>query len=245
LVLRTNNDCRFRSVTTTIAVRSSVDNVLTNEAIVPLVTRERTTIMSPSLSVSELQRAIESQLRPEEKLIWVGQRDPAQFPREVARACLLQLALFALFIPVSVWIIFHISQSWIPSILLVGGMIGYLLIAAPWRYPNRVLQTIYAITEQRALVYQGFGWSLLWLQALPDLYNTLWSFDPRQIRARRRIRRYEGRTDLVFTGERRYHMTGRGQIPDWVQVGFLGLRNVDQVDQLLESHFAHVDAEWV
>jgi hypothetical protein len=203
-------------------------------------------MMTVSLSVGDLRRALEPQLRPEEKLIWVGQPHPAQFGREVARACVLQFALFAVFIPVTVWVISQLSRSEksiVPATLLVGGMILYFLIAAPWRSPDRVLQTIYAITDQRALIYRGFGWSLLWLQALPDLYNTLWSFDARQIRARRRIRRYEGRTDLIFAGERRYHQTGRGQIQDWVQVGFLGLKDVDEVDRLLENQFALVEAQ--
>jgi hypothetical protein len=203
-------------------------------------------MMNVSLSVGDLRRALEPQLRPEEKLIWVGQPHAAQFGREVARACVLQFALFAVFIPVTVWVISQLSRSEksiVPATLLVGGMILYFLIAAPWRYPDRVLQTIYAITDQRALIYRGFGWSLLWLQALPDLYNTLWSFDARQIRARRRIRRYEGRTDLIFAGERRYHQTGRGQIQDWVQVGFLGLKDVDEVDRLLENQFALVEAQ--
>ena len=209
---------------------------------------DRTTIMSSARAVDELRRVISPQLRSDEKLIWVGQPDPRQFSREVTRACVFQFGLIALFIAISVWVIVPLSRfekSVLPAVLLVGGMVGYLLLAAPWRYPSRVLRTIYAITDQRALVYQGFGWSLLWLQALPALYNTLWSFDARQIRARRRIPRYEGRSDLIFGGERRYHNTGKGQIQDWVQVGFLGLGNIDEVDQLLESRFAHMDTEWV
>jgi len=198
----------------------------------------------PGFVANPLARKIERELRPGETLIWIGQPDPKQFSREVARACLFQLALMAIFIPVSLFVISRISQAEkmvIPSVLFVGGVIGYYVITAPWRYPQRILQTIYAITDQRALVRQGFGWSLLWLQGLPGLYNTLCSFDARQIRARRRIQRYEGRTDLIFGGEGHDHTTGRGQIRDWVQVGFLGLKNVDEVDQLLEKHFADVD----
>ena len=101
-------------------------------------------------------------------------------------------------------VISHLSQpktAAVAGLLFGGTLIGYFLIAAPWRYPKRILETIYAITDQRALVYRGFGWSLLWLEALPDLYNTLCSFDPRQVRARRSIARYQGRIDLVFGGE--------------------------------------------
>ena len=193
-----------------------------------------------------LARTIERELRPGEILIWIGQPDPKRFSREIVRACLFQLALMAIFIPVSLFVISRISQAEktvVPMLLLVGGVIGYFAIAAPWRYPQRILQTIYAITDKRALVYQGFGWSLLWLQALPDLYNTLCSFDARKIRGRRRIQRYEGRTDLIFGGEGHNYFTGKGQIRDWVQVGFLGLTDVDEVDALLEKHFANADVE--
>jgi len=190
---------------------------------------------------------MEPKLRFSETLLWVGRPDPRLFSREMARAYLLFLGLLALCGLVSTWLIRHLSQprnAVIPAILVVVVMIGYFLITAPWRYRQRILQTIYAITDRRALVYRGFGWSSLWLEALPDLHDMLWSFDARQIRARRRIERYQGRTDLVFDGERHYHMTGRGQIRDWVQVGFLGLENVDEVDQLLESRFAQADIEY-
>jgi len=133
----------------------------------------------PGFVANPLARKIERELRPGETLIWVGQPDPKQFSREVVRACLFQLALMAIFIPVSLFVVSRISQAEktvIPSVLFVGGVVGYYVITAPWRYPQRILQTIYAITDQRALVHQGFGWSLLWLQGLPGLYNTLLLF---------------------------------------------------------------------
>jgi hypothetical protein len=124
------------------------------------------------------------------------------------------------------------------ALLIVGTLASGLVVAAPWGYRARIGETIYAITDRRALVYRGIGWSLLWLEILPELHETLWSFDPVQIRARRKLSRYHGRTDLVFGGERHYHFTGKGALRDWVKVGFLGLRNVDEADQLLEQQFA-------
>lgn len=135
-------------------------------------------------SISDhLKRTIDRELRPGETLVWIGQPDPALFSREVGRACLFQLVVSVLFVPVFVFVISRISgpgTAVICAILLVCGIIVYFLIAAPWRYPQRIQQTIYAITDQRALVHQGVGWSLLWLEALPNLYNTLWTFDARQ-----------------------------------------------------------------
>jgi hypothetical protein len=198
--------------------------------------------------IESAKRIIEARLSPDERLMWVGRPDPAKFFTEVARACLLQLALAALFVPVFLFVIFRFSVAAgtvMPMILFVGGVIGFFLISSPWRYPERVSQTIYAITDRRALVHEGVGWSLLWLDALPNLYNPLCSFDARQVRARRRIERYQGRVDLVFGGEGHDYFTGKGQIRDWVQVGFLGLTDVDEVDVLLEKHFANLDMETV
>ena len=198
--------------------------------------------------IESAKRIIEARLSPDERLIWIGRPAPEKFFTEVARACLLQFALAALLVPVFLFVIFRFSVAAgtvMPIILFVGGVIGFFLISSPWRYPERVSQTIYAITDRRALVHEGVGWSLLWLDALPNLYNPLCSFDARQVRARRRIERYQGRVDLVFGGEGHDYFTGRGQIRDWVQVGFLGLTDVDGVDALLEKYFATVDVETV
>ena len=193
-----------------------------------------------SPSADDLRRTLEPQLQPGEQVIWVGQPDPERFSLEVERACLGLFGIFAVVLVVALWATSHLPQprSALAAVLLiVSALVACLLITAPWRYRSRVLQTIYAITDRRALVYRGVGWSLLWLDVLPELQDTLWSFDQAQIRARRRIPRYNGRTDLVFDGERHYHFTGRGSIRDWVQVGFLGLENVDEPDQVLDQQF--------
>jgi hypothetical protein len=195
-------------------------------------------------SLGNLRRTMERYLRPGETVIWVGQPDPARFAREVRRAYLLLLGLLAALGGGAVYVAYASHSAFMAfwALPLIAALVVYVLIAAPWRYPERVLRTIYAITDRRALVHEGFGWSLLWLEVLPDLYDPLWSFDPNQIRARRRVQRYPGRTDLVFDGERHYYVTGRGQLRDWVQVGFLGLANVDEIDELLEQQFFLMEA---
>ncbi len=195
---------------------------------------------NPSLSTDDLRRTLEPQLRPGEQVMWIGQPDPDRFSLEVERAYMGLFSIFAGALVVALWATSHLSQprsALAAGILVVSSLVACLLLTAPWRYRSRVLHTIYAITNRRALVYRGVGWSLLWMEVLPELQDTLWSFDPGQIRARRRIRRYNGRTDLVFDGERHYHFTGRGSIRDWVQVGFLGLENVDEPDQILDQQF--------
>jgi hypothetical protein len=192
-------------------------------------------------SSNDLRRKIEPELRDAETLVWVGQPDPAQFSREVQRACLCQLGLFAVTALFVCAITYVVDSEKTARVGLLASAVttGYFLLAAPWRYPYKVLQTIYGITDRRAIVYRGVGWSSRWLEALPDLHDMVWSFDPNLIRARRRIRRYSGRTNLVFDGERHFYETGRGQIQDWVQVGFLGLANINEIDQLLETRFPY------
>ena len=174
-------------------------------------------------------------------MIWVGQPDADLMSREVVRGFAAVCGAIAIVSVAALWASSHLSQPRIPvtvALLVVSTMVVGLMVAAPWGYRARLHETIYAITDRRALVYRGIGWSLLWLEVLPDLHETLWSFDPVQIRARRRLERYSGRTDLVFDGERHYHFTGKGAIRDWVQVGFLGLRDVDEADRMLEVRFA-------
>ena len=98
-------------------------------------------------------------------------------------------------------------------ILFAGGVIGFFWDHCPLAISGEsVSPTVYAITDRRTLMHQGVGWSVLWLVALPDLYDPLCSFDARQIRARRRIQRYQGRVDLVLGGEGHNYFTGKGQI---------------------------------
>ena len=64
-----------------------------------------------------------------------------------------------------------VERTVIPILLFVGGVIGFLQIRPLGDIRRESSQTVYAITDRRALVHEGVGWSLLWLNALPDLYN--------------------------------------------------------------------------
>jgi hypothetical protein len=183
---------------------------------------------------------IERRLEPGERLIWVGQPDPDLMWREVTRGFATICGVIVVVSLIGLWAVSRFAVPYLPiivALLAAGGVVIALTVATPRQHRTRIDKAIYAVTDQRALVYDGFGWSLLWLDLLPELHDTVWSFDPIQIRARRRIPRYRGRTDLVFDGERHYHFTGKGAIRDWVQVGFLGLKDVDTVDELLERQF--------
>jgi hypothetical protein len=195
-------------------------------------------IASPS--ADDLRRAIELKLERDEHLLWVGQPDPGRLSLELTRACLIQLGIAVLAFGAFTFVVSTFSRfvnPLVPVALFVGIIAGCVMVAAPWRYRQRIEQTIYAITDRRALVYRGFGWSSWWFEAIPELHELLWTFDASQILGRRRIERYAGRVDLVFDGERHRYQTGRGEIGDWVQVGFLGLPNPDEVEDLLDRQF--------
>ena len=100
---------------------------------------------------NDLRRKIEPELRDTETLAWVGQPDPAQFSREVRRACLCQLGLFsvvALFACAMTYVVDREKTARV-GLLAAAVTTGYFLLAAPWRYPYKVLQTIYGITDRR------------------------------------------------------------------------------------------------
>ena len=199
------------------------------------------------VSADELRQAIEPELEKDESVVWTGRPDPAKFSREVMRACLLVLATIVLLGVVSFVVLSHFSRfinTRVPAVLMLGSMVAYLVLTAPWSYQQRIRRTVYAITNRRVMIHRGVGWSLFWLEAMPDLYRQFVAFDARQVRGRRRIQRYPGRTDLIFGGESHLYMTGKGQLRDWIQVGFLGLANFDEVDELLDRQFANVDTEW-
>ena len=181
---------------------------------------------------------IERQLLPGERVLWIGQPDVDLTSHEMTRGIATICGVIVVVSLIGLWAVSRFAVPHLPlivALLAAGGLVIVLTVASPRQYRTRIGKAIYAITDRRAIVYDGFGWSLLWLDLLPELHDTVWSFDPIQIRARRRIPRYRGRTDLVFDGERHYHFTGKGAIRDWVQVGFLGLKDVDAVDQLLEE----------
>jgi hypothetical protein len=197
-------------------------------------------MLSQSAGPDELKRAMLPKLRLGERLLWVGRPDPGLFSREVTRACLVRLGMAALALAAFALVVSRFAMffsPWVPVALFVAIVLLCAVVLAPWRYRQRVGQTVYAITDRRALVHLGFGWSSFWFEAIPELRESLWSFDASQIVGRRRIERYAGRVDLVFDGERHRYTTGRGEIGDWVQVGFLGLRNTDEVEELLDRQF--------
>lgn len=187
-------------------------------------------------AVSPLERVIEPRLRHEEQLLWIGQPDPYLLRGEVARMWMVVLILLAACGGIGYGASLLVEGGWIPSVAFAAVLILGVLLAAPWRYRARARRTIYAVTDQRAIVYQGFGWSPC--QMMPNLHEGLCSVDAGTIRARSLVPRYAGRTDLVFDGERHYHSTGRGRpLRTWVQLGFLALPNVEEVDQILEQQF--------
>src|SRR5262245_12886488 len=180
-------------------------------------------MVSPSVGPEELRRAMLPKLRLGERMLWVGAPDPRLFVREVTRACLVRLGMAAVALAVFTLVVSSFARffsHWVPVALFVAIVLLCAIVLAPWHYRQRVGLTIYAITDSRALVYRGFGWSSWWFEAMPKLRESLWSFEATQIVGRRRIERYVGRVDFVFDGERHRFATGRGEVGDWVQVGF-------------------------
>jgi hypothetical protein len=134
-----------------------------------------------------------------------------------------------------------VSHALGPAGWLFPGLVGLLFCAVgvyclsyPWHVRRRLRQTTYALTDRRALIWKGVGWS--GPAAVPFLYETCYEFGPEALRCRSRRRRFGRRIDLVFGEE--IHRTGRGGRGRMVvEFGFLGLEDPEQAEELLERRF--------
>jgi hypothetical protein len=191
--------------------------------------------MPVPVSDDELRERVQTLLKPGESILWVGQPDPKQFWSEAAATFVFG------FIPLSVGLVFlalAVSTAKGPAEAILPLFVGlyfcvtgiYLLLF-PWLAPRILRETTYALTDRRALIFKGVRWSPTGM--MPSLDEEWYMFGPESLRKRSRKRRYGRRVDLVFGEEIR--KTPKGHTV--VEIGFFGLPNPEQVNELLEQRF--------
>jgi hypothetical protein len=187
--------------------------------------------MPEEVSGSDLRQRVQSLLDPGESILWVGQPDASRFWGEVAAVVTLGVLLLAAggALLVVAW------PDRIYLLLAVGlglSAFGCFCALAPWRVRRRLRQGTYALTNRRALILHGVGWS--WQDTVPTLSESWYSFGPQELSRRVLKRRSARRTDLVFGTESQ--RVGRGKSMA-VEVGFIGLADPAEVEELLEQRF--------
>ena len=190
--------------------------------------------MPIKLSNSELIQLIQPILEPGEKLIWLEQPDPKRFWSEIA--ALVFLGLLFSGAAIGLLVIMWSSGLWFSFLMVIEIIflvLGILNLAAPWRLRRRLRKTVYALTDRRASILRGVGWTRQ--DMIPDLSEQLYSFGPPELCQRTLKRRSGRRIDIVFGTET--HRIGRGKTM-LVDIGFMGLSDSGPVEKMLEQRFS-------
>jgi len=175
----------------------------------------------------EIQDRIDKELLSEEKLLWVGQPHPSRFLNVQANKTHPLLSL------VIVTEIFLFILALIMSELFIAGLIflALVLTAILGGLAQQLFSaknTIYAVTNQRAMIIEG---------------NNVQTFRKRDLQSITKTTRATGRGDIIFRkdSEMRLRPSGFGfmlQRREEKEVGFLGIEHPDHVEALLLNTFA-------
>jgi hypothetical protein len=187
--------------------------------------------MRREISGHDLSERVQAILDPGESLLWVGQPQSKRFWSEVAAV----MAFGLLLLGAGTGLLVLAWGERIYFLLALGlalAALGCFCLLAPWRLRHRLRQATYALTDRRAVVFRGVGWSQQ--DMVPNLSKPWYSFGPRELCQRALKHRYGRRMDLVFGTETQ--RLGRGKAMT-VDIGFMGLEDPDLVEELLEQWF--------
>ena len=185
----------------------------------------------------ETAALIDAELRPGERIAWIGQPIPWRLARKS-----LPLVIFG--IPWTAFAVFWTLMAARPSTsgTAVEGeadalsqlfrffplfgvpfiLVGLALLSFPYWLSREARRTAYVITDQRALIIDAHGWRAVSLR----------SFEPKRLTDLSRTQSSDGSGDVIFERQRHSHTEGSDTTTD---VGFLAVRNVKEVESLLRA----------
>lgn len=102
--------------------------------------------------------------------------------------------------------------------LIIGGFI----MAAPFRARSFARNTVYALTNRRAIVFQAGGWNTM----------TVRTFEPTMLHNLIRVENPDGSGSLIF----QENLVGYGRRASTHRYGFLGIDHVAHVENLIRDH---------
>lgn len=176
----------------------------------------------------DLLSQVRTELKPSERLKWVGQPRIAPFVRGTIPMVIFGIPWTAFsigFMAVAVTLSPPIPIGWLILLRLGVGLfscpfvlLGLALLSSPWWMRNRAQQTCYAITNQRAILWE------------PDFvgYVSIRSYKPAALGSIDTSENLDGSGSLVFERRRR----GRQGV---VQHGFMHIDKVRPVERLLRE----------
>lgn len=188
----------------------------------------------------ELDARVRSELRQNEKLLWVGQPRPGRMARQAWPIVLFGIpwTAFSLFwmamatgflfwgndhkqpdVPMG----FNIFRFIFPLFGLPFLLVGFGMLSTPYWLIRRARKTCYAVTSQRAIIWQAG-----WLGSME-----VRSFAPDNLNRIRRIEYANGEGDLIFEDVWPIVHVERSRVQTPMRTGFLGIRNVRNIEELI------------
>lgn len=181
----------------------------------------------------DLRTILQSELRSGERLVWMSQPVPRYFT-----ALTVAPVLFA--IPWTGFAIFWTVMAWVGTRQIGGNdgmstgfriffplfgvpfiLVGIAMFTMPYWVARKLKRTIYAITDQRAIILAP-AWSGS---------RKVQSFAPEALGSMERIERADGSGDLIFES----YTQRRGSSTHTVRNGFFSVPRVREVEETLRS----------
>ena len=180
----------------------------------------------------ETRAAISNELRPDERVTWIGNPIAGLYVRRYVPTYLFGIAWLGFAIYVMAGVSTAASRrgerAVVPSLMVAGastllavGVLGVPLLA--WRKAKR---TCYALTNQRAIIFEPHWWRGAEVHAL----------EPADLSALRgNVRFANGRGDLIFDQVEHVQSDDHTVILDR---GFLSIENVKRVEEAVREMMA-------
>ena len=180
----------------------------------------------------ELQQQLHGELHPGEAVVWAAQPLPRLFRTQ-------SIMIFLFGIPFTVFALIWLVITGIMGLVghTAGGLAGLLVIfplfglvfllvglgmlTSPLWLRGQRKRTLYALTNQRAIIFAGRLFGGL----------SVASFEPQRLTAMQRNQQTDGSGDLIF--EQYVQRINRG--PSTVSVGFMAVENVQHVEELVRN----------
>ena len=180
---------------------------------------------------THLEQMVEQELDPNETVQWAAQPRPRRF---MAAGLFLSVfgimfAGFALF-----WILtamdfggdgFGAVDTCFPLFGIPFLLVGIAMIFSPIWFRKNALNTVYVITDKRAILFEK-RWNM-----------NIRSFGPEKLDDIERRQRADGSGDLILARELRWSTGGQHRHSGYrsYEIGFFGIENAKEVEQMLRS----------
>jgi len=174
----------------------------------------------------QIQQMLDAELARDETLRWTAQPKCGRFARQA-------LPIFLFGIPWTAFAVFWIcsaadfqvpdsSEGWhlFPLLGLPFVLIGLGMLSSPLWMIRKARRTAYAITNKRAIIFES-GWG-----------SRIRSFYPKDLADLTRNQKADGSGDIIFKYEISY---GSRDHTYKKEVGFLGIDNVRDIEQMLRQ----------